>query len=162
MNLSLIVAAAENGVIGKDNDLIWRLPNDLKYFKRVTSGHCIIMGRKNYESIGRPLPKRTNIIITRNPDYQVEGCRVVNSLEAALEIAKEINDDEPFIIGGGEIYRMSLPLVDTVYYTAIHQEFEGDTYFEDLNDEWNLISEEAQELDEKNTIPHTFKVYKRK
>lgn len=163
MSLSLIVAVSSNNVIGKDNDLIWRLPNDLKYFKRITSGHCIIMGRKNYESIGRPLPKRTNIILTRNLDYKQEGCEVVHSIDEAIKLAEKVADIEPFIIGGGEIYNMALPKVDKVYLTEVHQAFDGDTFWKPLDEkEWVLESSEEQELDEKNTIEHTFKVFKRK
>ena len=122
MIVSLIVASSENGVIGKDNDLIWHLPNDMRFFKDTTLNHHVIMGRKNFESIPHkysPLPNRTNIIITRQTDYKADGCVVVNSLEAALEIAKENGDKEPFIIGGGEIYKLALEtnLVDKIYLT---------------------------------------------
>ena len=163
MGVSLIAAIAENNVIGKDNDLIWRLPADLKFFKETTSGHAIIMGRKNYESIGRPLPNRQNIIITRNPEYQVEGCLVVNSLEAALEAAQANGDTEPFIIGGGEIYKMALPLVDKMYITRVHEEFDGDTFFPDVDySKWDELKRERREPDEKNVHPFTILIYKKK
>jgi len=120
MKVSLIVAVANNGVIGKDNDLIWHLPNDMKFFKQTTTAHHVIMGRKNFESIPerfRPLPNRTNVIITRNSDYKAEGCVVVNSVEQALEVAKQNGDTQPFIIGGGQIYKLALEnnLVDKIY-----------------------------------------------
>ena len=126
-NLSLIVAFANNDVIGRDNKLIWSLPSDLKFFKEKTTGHHIIMGRKCFESIGRPLPNRTSVIITRDKAYKAEGCIVVNSLEEALEVAK--HDNEPFIIGGGEIYKLALPLVNKIYITRLFEDFDGDTFF---------------------------------
>ena len=134
MIVSLIVAVSENGVIGKDNDLIWHLPKDMRFFKETTMGHHVIMGRKNFESIPHkysPLPNRTNVIITRQADYIAEGCVGVNSVEAALEIAKQNGDTEPFIIGGGQIYKIALEnnLVDRIYLTKIHHTFDGDTFF---------------------------------
>lgn len=160
MRIAQIVAVAQNGVIGKDNDLIWRLSNDLKYFKNITTGHHIIMGRKNYESIGRPLPNRTSIIITRNPNYKAEGCIVVNSLEKAIEIAKTNGDDEAFIIGGGEIYNMSMNLVNRIYYTEVHESFEGDTFYPELDKStWNEISREKHSSDEKNAHDYSFVIY---
>ena len=129
MKLSIIVAIAEQGVIGKDNQLIWHLPEDLKMFRRLTTGHVIIMGRKTFESIGKPLPNRTSIIISRNNDYQVEGCIVVSSLEEAVEKAKEIETEEAFIIGGAQIYALALDIADTVYLTQVHHNFEGDAFF---------------------------------
>jgi dihydrofolate reductase len=143
MKVSAIVAVSANNVIGKDNDLIWRLSEDLKRFKRITSGHSIIMGRLNYESIGRPLPNRTNIIITRQTDYQVEGCVVVNSVEEALNVARENGDDEAFIIGGAQIYRLAMPLVEKIYLTEVHQEFDGDVFFDELGDEWQEVHREG-------------------
>ena len=124
MKVSLIVAVSENGVIGKSNDLIWHLPKDMKFFKDTTLGHHVIMGRKNFESIPHkysPLPNRTNVVITRQISYKAEGCVVVNSVEAALEIVKNNRDTEPFIIGGGQIYKIALEnnLVDRIYLTKI-------------------------------------------
>lgn len=158
--ISIIVAVAENNVIGKDNDLIWHLPRDLKHFKETTSGHFIIMGRKTFESNGRPLPNRTNVIITRDKNYKAEGCIVVHSLEDALKEAKE--DSEAFIIGGGVIYEMAMPLVDRIYLTKIHHTFEGDTYFPEINmDEWKVTEERFFESDEKNKYPFTILILDR-
>lgn len=150
--ISIIVAVAENNVIGKDNDLIWHLPRDMKHFKETTTGHFIIMGRKTFESNGRPLPNRTNVIITRDKDFKAEGCVVVYSLEEALKLAKD--DPEAFIIGGGVIYKIALSLADRIYLTKIHQSFEGDTYFPELDmNEWAEISCQDFEPDEKNKYP---------
>lgn len=131
MNLTLIVAMAKNRVIGKNNDLIWHFPEDLKRFKRLTSGHHIIMGRKTFESVGRPLPNRTNIIITRQPNYQAEGCLVAGSLEGAVKLIKD--DPQPFIVGGAEIYRQSLDIAQTLEITLIEAEYEGDTFFPEFD-----------------------------
>lgn len=163
MEVCIVVAVAENNVIGKDNDLIWHLPADLKHFKNKTTGHHIIMGRKTYESIGKPLPNRTNVIITRDIDYKAEGCIVVNSLEAALEVAK--SDDRPCIVGGAEIYRQAMEkeLVDVLYLTRIHHEFDGDTFFPEIaEDKWEIESEEPHQPDEKNKYHYTFLKYVRK
>ena len=157
MIVSIIVAMAENGVIGKDNDLPWRLPADLKHFKQTTTGHSIIMGRKTYESIGRPLPKRRNIVITRNAEWKAEGVEVANSLAAALEMCRE--EKEVFVIGGGSIYALAFEenLVDKAYVTLVHEEFEGDTYFE-LPDKaaWVVTEEELHQPDEKNAYSYSF------
>ncbi len=159
--LSIIVAIAENNVIGKDNDLIWKLPRDMRHFKETTTGHYIIMGRKTFESNGRPLPNRTNVIITRDLNYKAEGCVVVHSLEDALQEAK--NDPEAFIIGGGVIYDLAMPLVDRIYLTKIHHSFEGDTFFPDLNmNEWNIIDQRDFEPDEKNDYSFTILTLDRK
>ncbi|MEE4196449.1 MAG: dihydrofolate reductase [Bacteroidales bacterium] len=159
--LSIIVAVAENNVIGKDNRLIWHLPRDLKHFKETTTGHYIIMGRKTFESNGRPLPNRTNVIISRAKDYHAEGCIVVHSLEEALRKAQD--DSEAFIIGGGKIYELALPLVDRIYLTKIHHSFEGDTFFPEINrDEWELIDQRYFEADEKNKYPFSILVLDRK
>ena len=154
--LSLIVAASENNVIGKDNDLLWHLPDDLKHFKRTTKGHHVITGRKTFESHGsRPLPGRTNIIITRNPEYEAEGCIVTDSLEKALGFVKD--DDEPFVIGGEKIYRMALPRADRIYLTRVHAEVEGDTFFPELDkDQWKEVSREFHEQDDRH--PYSFTV----
>ena len=162
MIISQIVAVAENNVIGKDNDLIWRLPADLKYFKNTTSGHHILMGRKNYESIGRPLPNRTSVIITRNKDYKAEGCIVVNSIEEALEVAKANGETEAFIIGGGEIYKSSLQQTDKIYYTEIHETFDGDTFYPELDKTiWKETAREKHLKDEKNPYDYSFVVYEK-
>ena len=159
--LSIIVAVAKNNVIGKDNDLIWHLPRDLKHFKETTSGHYIIMGRKTFESNGRPLPNRTNVIITRDKNYKAEGCTVVHSLEEAIQEAK--NDPEAFIIGGGVIYELAIPFVDRIYLTKIHHSFEGDTYFPELNmEEWREVDRRDFEPDDKNKYSFTILTLDRK
>ena len=130
--LGIIAAVAENGVIGVDGDLPWRLPEDLKHFKRTTSGHPIIMGRKTYESIGRPLPRRHNIVLTRNPDYEAPGCTVVQSLEAALEVAWA-EDDEVWVIGGAGLYAAALPRATRLELTEVHRSVPGDTFFPEFD-----------------------------
>jgi len=163
MIVSAIVATASNRVIGKDNDIPWYLPADLKYFKRTTLNHHILMGRKSFESIGKSLPKRTNVIITRNPYFIASNCLVAASLEEALEIAYDNGEKEAFIIGGGEIYRQSIPLLDRLYLTEVAIEPEGTVYFPELNwDEWTLVSEEPHEADEKNEYAYNFKVFEKK
>lgn len=154
MTVSIIVAIAKNNAIGKDNKLLWYLPNDLKHFKDVTTGHTVIMGRKTYDSVGKPLPKRRNIIITRQA-ISIEGCEVVNSLEAALALCKD--EDEVFIVGGAEIYRQSIPLTDRIYLTVIDQEFDGDSFFPELDpEEWKEKERENFEPDEKNKLRYSF------
>jgi dihydrofolate reductase len=154
MTVSIIVAIAKNNAIGKDNKLLWYLPNDLKHFKDVTTGHTVIMGRKTYDSVGKPLPKRRNIIITRQA-INIEGCEVVNSLEAALALCKD--EDEVFIVGGAEIYRQAIPLTDRIYLTVIDQEFDGDSFFPELDPtEWKEKERENFEPDEKNKLRYSF------
>ncbi|OZG72032.1 dihydrofolate reductase [Hahella sp. CCB-MM4] len=157
--LSLIVARAENGVIGMNNQLPWRLSNDLQYFKRVTMGKPIIMGRKTYESIGRPLPGRTNIVVTRNPEWRADNVVVVHSLSQALEAVHDA--DEVMLIGGAELYQQGLGLASTVYLTEVKASPEGDAYFSELSEEWEEVSRQPQEADEKNQFEHDFVVYKR-
>ena len=135
--INIIVAMSKNRVIGDSNTLIWHLPEDLKRFRQLTTGNTIVMGRKTYESIGKPLPNRRSIIITRDPDYSVEGCEVVNSLEEALLLS----NSDCFIIGGGEIYRQAIDIADRIYLTLINKEFEGDTSFPEIKD-WVEISYE--------------------
>jgi dihydrofolate reductase len=166
MKVSLIVAVSENGVIGKDNDLIWHLPNDMRFFKETTMGHHVIMGRKNFESIPhkyRPLPNRTNVIITRQSDYKAEGCVVVNSVEAALEIAKNNGENEPFIIGGGQIYKLVLEakMIDKIYLTKVHHSFDGDTFFPELNSEWKEVSKVENKADEKHAHDYCFLTFEK-
>jgi len=162
MLVSAIVAAARNRVIGKDNQIPWYLSSDLKYFKRTTLGHHVIMGRKSFESIGRPLPKRTNVIITRDPYYAVSGCLVARSIPEALQMALDNGESEAFIIGGGQIYQQSLPYLQRIYLTEVEAEPEGDVFFPALDpEEWKLASSEAHPADEKNDHPFTFKVLER-
>lgn len=162
MIVSTIVAVAKNNVIGKDNDIPWYLPADLKYFKKVTLNHHIIMGKNCYYSIGRPLPKRTNVVLSRDPFFTVSNCIVEHSIEDALEAALRNGEHEVFIIGGGQIYEQSQKYWDKIYLTEVDLEVEGDIYFPEINkEEWNLISEEAHLPDEKNKHPYTFKVYER-
>ncbi|MGM8216399.1 dihydrofolate reductase [Bacillaceae bacterium W0354] len=158
--LSVIVAMDENNVIGYQNDLPWHLPNDLKRFKRITTGHTIVMGRKTYESIGRPLPNRQNIIMTRDSHFTAEGCTVIHSWE---ELNQYLNDEELFLIGGAELIKQAIPIVDRLYLTIIHHSFEGDTYFPNLNmDDWEVVEKVEGIVDEKNKYPHTFYTYDRK
>ncbi len=162
MTLSLIVAAAENGVIGRDNDLPWSLPDDMQFFRETTKGKTVITGRKNHEAMGRLLPGRRTIIITRQPDYVVEGAEVVHSLEEALEGIGE-TDDEIFVIGGGEVYRQALPKADRVYLTRIHAAIDGDVTFPDLPEgEWKCVSEEHHPVDDRHAHSFTFQVFERK
>jgi dihydrofolate reductase len=155
MNLSIIVALSENNVVGINNQLPWHLSADLKRVKALTMGHHLIMGRKTFESIGKPLPGRTNVIITRNNNYHADGITVVSSLNEALEKAKD--DNEAFIFGGGEIFREALPVVNKIYMTRIHQNFEGDTRFPELNpEEWKVISRQDFNSDEKNNYNYSF------
>ena len=158
--ISIIAAVAENRAIGIHNRLPWHLPADLKYFRNKTLGHHVIMGRKNYQSIGKPLPQRTNIVITRDPGFDAPGCVVVNSIDAALAAAD--GDPEVFIIGGAGIYAQSLPFADRLYLTLVHHSFEGDTYFPELEwAQWKEISKEFHEPDERNPYPYTFVVLDR-
>lgn len=162
MLVSAIVAAARNRVIGKDNQIPWYLSSDLKYFKRTTLEHHVIMGRKSFESIGRPLPKRTNIIITRDPYFVASGCLVARSLPEALALAYDNGETEAFIIGGGMIYNLSIPLLDKLYLTEVDASPEGTVYFPEIDfTEWHLLSSESHPADEKNDHPYTFKVYER-
>lgn len=158
--LSMIVAHADNRVIGKDNDMPWHLPADLAYFKRTTLGKPIIMGRKTYESIGRPLPGRKNIVISRDEEYRAEGVEVVGSVEAALALVSDV--EEAMVIGGGAIYKHCLPAAQRLYITHIDANIAGDTYFPeyDLND-WQLAVSEIKAADEKNNYQLRFNVYER-
>ncbi len=160
MNLSIIVAKSTNHVIGNKNQLIWHLPADLKHFKEITSGGAVIMGRKTFESIGRALPNRNNIVITRTKNLKMDGVSVVNSLEDALKVAEK--DEKVFIIGGGDIYAQALNLADTLHITEIHQEFDGDTFFPEIDKNlWIEVARTDCQPDEKNPIPYSFVTYKR-
>ncbi len=163
MIISCIVAVAQDLVIGRDNDIPWYLPADLKYFKKITLNHHIIMGRKCYQSIGRPLPKRTNVVITRDPFFISTGCIVRHSIEEALEAAYDNGAEEAFIIGGGMIYEQTQELWDKLYLTEVDIKVEGDIYFPRIKEEdWNLVSSDPHQADEKNEYNYTFKLYERK
>ncbi|MBW3546179.1 MAG: dihydrofolate reductase [Bacteroidetes bacterium] len=162
---SIIVARANNGVIGKDNGLIWHMPRDLRFFKETTTGHYVLMGRKSYEAVGKPLPNRLNIIITRNSDYAAENCLVLHSLQEALELASQQKQQEVFILGGGEIYRQALDKgwVDRIYLTEIKESFEGDTYFPELDmSQWQESMREEHQADEQNPHDFAFVILERK
>ncbi|MGO4888913.1 dihydrofolate reductase [Anaerobacillus sp. MEB173] len=154
--ISLIVAMGEGRVIGLNNEMPWHLPADLAYFKKVTTGHTVIMGRKTFESIGRPLPNRNNIILTRDRNFMADGCTIVHSIEEALAL-----DGDLFVIGGAEIYKQFLPYTDRIYVTQIDHSFEGDTFFPQMGDEWVVVHEEAGIRDEKNRYDHRFLIYKK-
>lgn len=159
--ITLIAAAGENNELGKDNDLVWHLPDDFKYFKSRTTGHFIIMGRKTFESFPKLLPNRTHVIITRNTDYEVEGALVVQSLEEAFELAKE--DPQPYVIGGGEIYHQALPHAQKIELTRVHGTFEADAHFPEIPEsEWELIDEEYHAQDDRHNYAFTFQTYIRK
>jgi len=166
MKIAMIAAVAENGVIGKNNDLVWSLPNDMKYFMNTTKGHYIILGRKNYDSLPpkfRPLPNRTNVVVTRQKELVLEGAHVVHTLEDALDFCRTNNQEKIFVIGGGQIYEQALPFTDTLYITEIHHSFEGDTYFPEIDmSEWKEVSREPHETDERHLYPFDFVIYKRK
>ena len=156
----MIAAVAENNELGKDNDLVWHLPNDFKRFKTLTSGHHIIMGRKTFESFPKPLPNRTHVIITRQKNYKAEGCIIVDSIEKALEICPK--NEDTYIIGGGEIYTLSLPFADKIEITKVHHSFEADAYFPVLNEkEWKLAQSDHNSKDEKHIYDYTYLTYLR-
>ncbi|KZY96884.1 MULTISPECIES: dihydrofolate reductase [unclassified Thalassolituus] len=163
----MIVAVAENGVIGRNNALPWYLPNDLKYFKQTTMGKPVIMGRKTYESIGKPLPGRTNIVITRQADYQPEGVKVVNSVEAARELAESVclidGQEEAMIMGGAEIYTLALPHTDRLYLTEVHADVEGDAFFPEYDKSlWQEVAREDFAAEGPNPYNYSFVVYEAK
>jgi dihydrofolate reductase len=159
--ITIIAAIAKNNALGKDNKLIWHLPADLKRFKKVTLGHHIIMGRKTFESLGKPLPNRTTIIITRNKNFTQHGCIVVNSLNEAIEATKE--DENPYILGGAEIYKQALDIADKLDLTFVHQNFEADVFFPEIDFKiWKETSREDFKSDEKNKFNYSFVTYLRK
>lgn len=160
--VSLIVAASANGVIGRDGDLPWHLPADLKHFKNTTMGHHLIIGRTTWIEVGKPLPGRNMVVVTRSRQFHAEGVVVAHSVEDALELARD--DDEPFIGGGSQIYRIALArkLVDRIYLTRIHAEVDGDTHFPEFDlDQWELVSQEDHEADDKNEFAYSFLRYER-
>jgi len=155
MRLSIVVAMDGNRLIGKDNQLPWYLPADLAFFKKLTTGNTILMGRKTFDSIGRPLPSRRNIIITRNTNIEITGCEVVNSIEEALSLAQ--GETEVMVIGGAKLYQQILPIADRLYITQIEGEFDGDAYFPSYNEvEWSQISIDSREPDENNHYKYHF------
>lgn len=166
--ITLIAAAGENNELGKDNDLVWHLPDDFKRFKKLTTGHYIIMGRKTYESFPKPLPNRTHLIITRDKDYsptvsedRKQDVIVVHSIDEAL--LKASSDPQPFIIGGGEIYKQSIDIADKIELTRVHSTFEADTFFPEISQsKWEKISEMKHEKDEKHNIAFTYETWVRK
>ena len=153
--LSIIVAISENNAIGLNNQLLWHLPADLKHFKELTTGNTIIMGRKTYDSIGKPLPNRRSIVITRSTDLVIEGVEVVNSLAHAIELCKQ--NEEAFIIGGAEIYEQAMPYATGIHLTKVHQSYEADTFFPKINHAaWREINSSTYPADEKNNVAYTF------
>ncbi len=163
MKISIIVAKAKNNVIGKNNQLIWRLSSDLKLFKQITSGHHIIMGRKTYESVGKPLPNRISIVITRNPDFQLpEGHKVCHSLQEAIQLCIGKHLDQVYIIGGAEIYRQALPICDELLVTEVDARPEGDVFFPEINPkQWKKTASESFKKDDKNEYNFEFVTYKK-
>lgn len=158
--ISLMVAHDPNGVMGVNNDLPWHIPEDLKYFKETTMGKAMVMGRKTYESIGRPLPGRLNIVITRNPAYEAEGVEVVQSLDEAIQIARDYAD-EVMVIGGAEIFKLSMDIADRLYITEVHETYEGDTFFPSYKEDWEVIKE-TEKMTSKTATTFTYLVYERK
>ncbi len=156
--ITIIAAAGLNNELGKDNDLVWHLPDDFKRFKKLTTGHHIIMGRKTFESFPKPLPNRIHLVITRNKNYNPEGVIVVHSMEEALEIAK--NDEQPFIIGGGEIYNIGMKFAAKIELTRVKNTFEADTFFPEIpSEKWELVSEEFHEKDEKHQFEFIYQTF---
>ncbi len=157
----LIAAAAENNALGKDNELVWHLPNDFKRFKQLTTGHHIIMGRKTFESFPKPLPNRTHIIITNQKDYQPENCIVVHSMSEALAAAPK--NEDVFVIGGGQIYNLAMPFADKIELTKVHSSFDADAFFPEMDpSEWQLVHEEYHPKDEKHNFDFTYQTFLKK
>lgn len=163
INISIIVAASTNNAIGKDNQLLWHLPNDMKFFKNTTWAMPVIMGRKTFESMGKPLVGRTNIVITTQKDWKADGAVIVNSIDEAIIAAERTNCKEAFIIGGGEIYKQAFVKADKIYMTRVYHSFDADVFFPDINeDEWQLTSEEKFHSDEKHNFDYSFQLWTRK
>ncbi|MDB5121721.1 MAG: dihydrofolate reductase [Sphingobacteriales bacterium] len=161
MKISIVVVADENNAIGKNNQLLCHLPADLKHFKSITTGNTVVMGRKTFDSIGKPLPNRKNIVITRQPNLAIEGCEVVQSLQEAIQSSADNTD--VCIIGGAEIYNQSLELTDVIYLTRIHHEFEADAFFPPIDSEiWEQTSIEPHQPDEKNKYSYSFITYNKR
>ena len=163
MLISLVVAASENNVIGKDNKLLWRLPNDMKFFKNTTWAMPVIMGRKTFDALGKPLTGRTNIVITRQKEWKADAVRVVENLNEAIAAAEHTDAKEAFVIGGGEIYEQSIDRAERIFLTRVHAVFEGDTFFPPVSDDkWKLVSNLDFKADEKHAFPYTFQIWERK
>jgi len=163
MIITLVVAASRNNVIGKDNQLLWRLPNDTRYFKNVTWGMPVIMGRKTFESLGKPLGGRTNIVLTRNSGWKAQGITTVKNLDDALFLAKEMDVKEVMVIGGGEIYKMAMPKAGRIHITRVEADLEGDAYFPEIDPLlWKLVSREDHPADEKHQYAYSFQVWERR
>lgn len=159
--LTIIAAVAKNNALGKNNQLIWHLPADLKRFKKITSGHHVIMGRKTFESLGKPLPNRTTIIITRNTNFKAAGCIIVNSLTEAVKIAAI--DENPFILGGAEIYKQAMDVADILDLTIVHKEFDADVFFPEIDPTiWKETSREDLKADDKNKYDYSFVTFKKR
>ncbi|WP_264536072.1 dihydrofolate reductase [Flavobacterium sp. N1736] len=157
----MIAAVAENNALGKNNDLVWHLPNDFKRFKELTTNHHIIMGRKTFESFPKPLPNRTHIVITRQENYKPEGCIVVNSIEKAIALCPE--NEDSYIIGGGEIYNLGLPYADIIEITKVHHTFDADAFFPEIKEsDWQLVESEENFKDEKHLYDYTYETYIRR
>jgi dihydrofolate reductase len=164
VEIVIIVAATENNAIGKDNRLLWRLPDDMKFFKEKTEGHCVITGRRNYESIPekfRPLPGRTNIVVTRQTEYAAPGAIVVGSLEAGINVARERGESICYIIGGGEIYLQAMDVADSIWLTRVYTVLDADTFFPDLSGEWQEVERIPHEKDEKHAYAFDFIRYQK-
>ncbi len=162
MLLSIIVAADLNNVIGAGNKLLWNLPDDMKHFRELTKGHPVIMGRKTHESIGRALPGRQNIVISRRKDLTIDGCDVVDSLDRAIELVKDDPTGEVFIIGGGEIYKQAMDRADRIYLTRVHGKFTGDTFFPEIDPKmWKEVEREEYTSNEKHQYSFLFMVFER-
>ncbi len=162
MKISIIVAFGENREIGKDNKMLWHLPNELKYFKNTTWGMPIIMGKNTYDSLGKPLPGRENIVITRQQSFQAEGIVVVHSIEEAIAAAAKTDANEAFVIGGGKIYEQFLPLAQTLYITRVHASFDASVFFPAFSfDDYNLVNAKACMADEKHAFDYTFQIWEK-
>lgn len=163
MIISQIVAVSLNKVIGKNNALPWKMPTDMAYFKKTTWGHHIITGRKNYEAEGKALPGRVNIVLTHNFDYKIPDGIVVHRFDDAIAIASQVDEEELFVVGGAEIYKLSIPFTDRIYLTRIHAVIEGDTFYPEPDwNEWELISKESHMKDEQNPYDFDFIIYERR
>lgn len=164
MRVSIIAAVSENGVIGRGGQLPWHLSNDLRRFKLLTMGHTVVMGRRTWESIGRPLPGRRMVVVSRRPDFRIDDphVRAEPSLDEALRVAASANDDEAFVIGGAELYQAAMPVANRLYLTRVHTEVHGDTCFPEVCwEDWRLVETHAHKADQKNDYPHTLETYQR-